>query len=159
MIELANYSDLEEIAKLAVKARNHMLHGGLKQWTGDYPNVDVFLNDYHRQGLYIYKEDGRIIASISILHENEEAYREISWLKNHSLVIHRVLVDPEHQKQGIGLELFNFAKAIGVKNKYSSIKVDTHPDNFKMQGLIRKAGYKEIGYLSNINRLAYELVL
>ncbi|MBI9008611.1 MAG: GNAT family N-acetyltransferase [Tenericutes bacterium] len=156
MIELAKKEDIEEISLLAKKTRTHMLEMGLFQWIGDYPNQAHFLTDYNNLGLYIYKEDSKIIASITVLEENEEAYKEIVWKKNHSLVIHRMIVDPEFQKQGIAKQMFGYAIELGKRLNYESIKIDTHPDNYRMQALIKKMGFEDIGYLSGINRLAYE---
>ena len=159
MIVLAKKQDLDTIANLAQQTRNHMSSLGLQQWVGDYPNYSHFLVDYEKKGLYVYKSENNIIASISILPENDEAYKEITWLKSNSMVIHRVVVNPLYQKMGIGIQLFQFAKELAKENHCESIKVDTHPDNNRMQGLIKKAGFVEVGYLSGINRLAYELVI
>lgn len=159
MIIRANKEHINQVALLAKNAREHMLSLGLKQWVGDYPNQTHFLSDYHKNGLYIYLSEEHIIASISLLPEDDEAYKEIRWLKDNSLVIHRIIVDPHYQKMGIGILLFQYAIDLAKKQRYDSIKVDTHPDNHRMQGLIKKAGFVEVGYLSGINRLAYELVL
>ena len=158
-IEKATEKQLKYIVAIATKTRMHMLGIELKQWTGDYPNFDIFRNDIKRDGLFVLLDGDTIIASISVLPENDEAYKEIEWIKQHSMVIHRVIVNPIVQKQGIGMKLFDFAINLARKNGYESIKVDTHPDNYRMQGLIKKMHFKEIGYLSSINRLAYELVL
>jgi RimJ/RimL family protein N-acetyltransferase len=40
-----------------------------------------------------------------------------------------------------------------------SIKIDTHPDNYKMKAFLHKQGFVPIGYLAIIHRDAYELVL
>lgn len=159
MIIKANREHIEQLSLLAKKTREHMLSLGLQQWLGEYPNSAHFLSDYHKDGLYIYQSEEHIIASMSILPEDDEAYKEIQWLKQNSMVIHRVVVDPHYQKMGIGVLLFQYAIDLAKKLGYDSIKVDTHPDNFRMQGLIKKVGFVEVGYLSGINRLAYELVL
>lgn len=159
MIEKAKQSDIEEITSLAVKTRMHMLGMGLSQWVGDYPNRSYFLNDCSKDGLYVSRENNKIVASISLLPENDEAYKELVWIKDNSMVIHRILVNPEAQKKGIGKALFSFSIDLARKLGYDSLKVDTHPDNYRMQGLIKKMGFKYIGYLSSINRLAYELCL
>ncbi len=159
MIELAKKAELITISALAKKTRQYMQNLGLKQWVDGYPDYAQFLFDYNNQGLYVYKEDNVIIASMSLLPENDEAYKELKWLKDKSIVMHRVLVDPEHQKSGIGGLLFNYAINLARTNSYESVKVDTHPDNYKMQRLIKKMEFQDIGYLSGINRLAYELVL
>ncbi|MCK5732043.1 MAG: GNAT family N-acetyltransferase [Tenericutes bacterium] len=159
MIKLAELADIDKIVILARKTSENMLSSGLQQWIGDYPNESHFLSDYEKNSLYALFSMDNIIASITILNENEGAYKEIKWLKDKSMVIHRVIVDPEQQKKGIGVKLFQFAIDLAKTNNYDSIKVDTHPDNLKMQGLIKKMGFIDIGYLSGINRLAYELVL
>lgn len=136
-----------------------MLSLGLKQWPGDYPNRSNFQKDFHQDALFVCLDGDILRASISLLPDHEIAYREITWHKEHALVIHRLLVDPDVQRQGIGRLMFAFAiekaKALG----YASVKVDTHPDNLRMQALIKTMGFVDVGYLSGINRLAYEYVL
>jgi ribosomal protein S18 acetylase RimI-like enzyme len=159
MIEKAKKSDIVEISALAEKTRTHMLEMGLLQWVGDYPNQAHFLNDFNKESLYVYRDNKRIVASMAVLSDDEEAYKEIKWLKDNSLIIHRVIVDPGNQKHGIGKAMFRYAIELGKSLNFESIKVDTHPDNYRMQGLIKKMGFQDIGYLSNINRLAYELCI
>lgn len=158
MIRKANKSDIQTIYELSMKTKASMLKSGLNQWVGNYPKYDSFYQDYLKSGLYIYLKDDSIIASISILEENDPPYKEINWEKDDSLVIHRLLVDPDYQKHGVGKAMFE--KAIELTQKgYSSLKVDTHPDNHKMQALIIKMGFQYKGYIESINRLAYELIV
>jgi GNAT superfamily N-acetyltransferase len=158
MIRKANKSEIRIIYELSKKTKTNMLESGLNQWVGDYPKYDSFYQDYLKSGLYIYLMDDQIIASITILEENDPPYQEIKWEMNDSLVIHRLLVDPDYQKHRIGQAMFE--KAIELtKHDYLSLKVDTHPDNHKMQGLILKMGFQYKGYIESINRLAYELIV
>ncbi len=159
MITQANAGDVPAVAKLAIKTRQHMQSIGLQQWPGNYPDQNRFQDDYEQNALFLYLEDDKILGSISLLPDHETAYREIQWLKDHSLVIHRLIVDPDCQRQGIGQMLFAFAMSKAKEDGYASIKVDTHPDNVRMQALIKKMGFIDVGYLSGINRLAYEYVL
>lgn len=159
MIEIAVQKDIREITFLAKKARNHMLDIGLKQWVGDYPNLSNFSNDLKVDCLYVYRNNNSITGAISLLPDTESVYREIKWSTNNALVIHRLIVDPESQRKGIGKSLFEFSINLAKERNYQSIKVDTHPDNFRMLGLIIKMGFKYVGYLTTINRLAYELEL
>lgn len=155
MIRKALEADLKAIEQLAIKTRKHMQDNGLKQWPGDYPNLENFEADLKKQGLYVYEDNNIIKASITILPENDPPYKEIRWYSDHALVIHRLVVDPDYQLQGIGQKMFE--KAIELtKESYQSLKVDTHPDNTKMQKLILKMKFQYMGYLASINRLAYE---
>jgi GNAT superfamily N-acetyltransferase len=158
MIRQANIDDLDHLNQMAETIRNQMKEIGLTQWVGHYPNKEVFHEDLKKQGLYVYVDDDQIIGSISILEENDPPYKAIQWHREDSLVIHRLMVDPKHQKNGVGMALFQHAIQLTQRN-YQSLKVDTHPDNLKMQKLILKMGFEYMGYLSSINRLAYELIV
>ncbi len=159
MIRKALFDEITIIDKLAIKTRKHMQSLGLKQWMGNYPDYDAFLKDYEKGGLYVFLQDSNIYGSISILPENDLPYKELVWQKDNSLVIHRLIVDPDQQKSGIGTSLFKHAIELAKENGYESIKVDTHPDNIKMQNLIIKMGFVHIGFLESIYRIAYELVI
>ena len=155
MIRKATVDDLSSIHQLSQVVKQHMLSQGLNQWVGDYPIIDVFTQDLQLSGLYVFTENNQIIASISILPENDPPYQALVWDSSEALVIHRILVDPKHQGKGIGKQLFAYA-IMQMMNGYQSLKVDTHPDNIKMQTLIKQMGFSYKGYLSSINRLAYE---
>lgn len=155
MIRRAKKEEIKKIYQLSIKAKKQMISQGLNQWVGNYPPLNQFESDYKKKGLYVYIDKERIIGSISILPENDIAYQELKWLSTDALVIHRLFVDPEFQYKGIGKELFIKALELGKTNN-KNIKVDTHPDNLKMQNLILKMQFKYIGYLQSINRLAYE---
>lgn len=159
MIRKAKANELNEILKIANKTKENMLNNNLKQWVGNYPNLEVFNKDLKLNGLFVYLENNKIIASISILEENDPPYQAIKWFSHNSLVIHRILVNPIYQGKGIGKALFNQAIALTKEGNYISLKVDTHPDNLKMQKLIESMGFKYMGYLESINRLAYELIV
>lgn len=159
MIKLASKVDLAIVANLASVVRTDMLNSGLNQWLGNYPAYENFYEDFLKEGLYVYFADKTIIGSISILPENDEAYKEVIWESDNALVVHRILVNPNYQGQGIGKELINFSIQKGLNEGYSAIKIDTHPDNLKMQKMLKTLGFIYRGYLASINRLAYELVL
>lgn len=155
MIEQAIMSNLGAIKQLADKTRKHMLSIGLQQWLGDYPALIDFQADLEKNGLYVFKKNNQIYGSISILEENDPAYQAITWSNQEALVVHRLFVDPDHQKEGLGKALFAFAQSMALNNN-KSLKVDTHPDNLRMQLLIKKMGFEYKGYLASIHRYAYE---
>lgn len=159
LIKLVEKGELDELVVLAKAVKKAMLSEGLQQWIGDYPNYDVFLKDYEKHGLYGYYLDDRLIAAIAILPENDLAYQEVKWDSDKALVIHRIMVNPLFQKMGIAKKLFDYAIGMVKDLDYQAIKIDTHPDNIKMQKLVESYSFVYRGYLSSINRLAYELVV
>jgi len=159
LIRDAQGFDLLGLEALADQVRKNMINQGLNQWLGNYPNYQHFEHDLLSAGLFVYESEGKVIASISILPENDLAYQEVSWNSNNALVVHRIMVSPQFQHQGIAKQLIAFAIKKAKNEGYDAIKIDTHPDNFKMQKILKKLNFVYKGYLESINRLAYELML
>ena len=156
LIRTAIINDLEVIASLAKIVRSDMVSKGLNQWVGDYPNIDNFRSDLDKGGLFVLVEADKIVGSCSILKENDIAYKEVVWNGKNALVIHRILIDPTYQGKGFGKEMVNFAYKKVLNEGYDSLKIDTHPDNIKMQKMLKGLNFEFRGYLASINRLAYE---
>ncbi len=159
LIRLAIIEEIQAISELAKAVRSDMWNNGLKQWTGNYPAYENFYQDYANKGLYVLVEEGVIIGSVSIFVENEIAYHEVAWEKDKSLVVHRIIVDPARQGKGYGKQLIEFALTMALQDGFDSVKIDTHPDNLKMQRLLKSMNFNYRGYLSSINRLAFEKVV
>ena len=159
LIRQAIIDDLNEISILAQKVREDMLSHGLNQWIGNYPEYNDFYKDLKNNGLYVLEKDNEIIGSITILIENEKAYKEVIWNTSKALVVHRVIVNPKYQKKGFGKMLIDFSISKALKEGFEAVKIDTHPDNLKMQRLLKSLDFSYRGYLTSINRLAFELVV
>jgi len=160
MMYLATHKDLLEIANLADLVINDMEKSNIPQWKKGYPAYIHFEKDVEDGALYIYKDENIIIGAITILPENDPPYRTInSWLKQKSIVIHRLLVHPMARKKGVAQKLLDQAIDFGKNENYESIKIDTHLENYKMRNFLKKNGFVELEYLETIDRLAYEKVL
>ncbi len=160
MLVKGKYVDLEELDKLALLVIEDMAKSNIPQWSKGYPASTHFKKDIDDSALFVYKEDGVILGSITILPENDPPYKTInSWLKEKSVVIHRMLVHPIARKKGIASKLLNKVIEIGKLGNYESIKIDTHIENYKMRKFLKKNGFIELEYLEIIDRLAYEKVL
>lgn len=160
MLMFATYKDLYEINDLANLVIKDMEKSNIPQWEKGYPAYDDFMKDVDDNALILYRDNGIIIGTITILPENDPPYKTIcSWIKEKSIVIHRMLVHPNVRKKGVASILLAEAIKIGIKGKYESIKIDTHLENYKMRNFLKKNGFIELEYLETIDRLAYELVL
>ncbi len=160
MLTKATIHDLVEIDDLAVEVITDMKRANIPQWELSYPRLDHFKKDVMQQALVVYKHHGKIIGCMALLPENDPPYKTIdSWLKEHSIVIHRVLVHPLYRKHGVAQSLLNYAIEYGKTNGYESIKIDTHLENYKMRNFLTKNGFVELEYIAVMDRLAYELLL
>lgn len=160
MIRLAEEKDLKQLDLLAVSVIENMKKDNIPQWTLNYPRFEHFAKDITTKSLILYEEDNQILGCMAILPENDPPYKTInSWIKDHSIVIHRVLVSPTLQGKGIAKKMLDYAVNYGITFKYASIKIDTHLENYKMRKFLKKNGFIEGDYIEVMDRIAYELVL
>ena len=160
MLTNGTLEDLNELDELAVLVINDMKKSLIPQWELDYPRYNNFLGDVKTKSLYLFKVNGKIVGSCTVLPENDPPYKTIdSWIKNKSLVIHRMLVHPSYRKEGIAKVFIDNAIKLCKERKYESIKTDTHLENYKMRNFLKKNGFIELDYLETIDRLAYEFVV
>jgi GNAT superfamily N-acetyltransferase len=61
------------------------------------------------------------------------------------MVIHKLTVDPAAQRQGVGSAFFRLAEELAKKQGVRSLRVDTYCLNDRMQALILKQGYHQVG--------------
>ena len=99
-----------------------MIQNGIYQWNEHYPDKDSFVNDAENMELYVYIENKKLIACISLCNEMDEVYIPVTWkTKNqNNLYIHRLAVNPDFQKKGVGRDLMNFAENFARKKEYKS---------------------------------------
>jgi GNAT superfamily N-acetyltransferase len=158
-IRLASIGDIDTLTMLARIVANDLHLHGIDQWDASYPSQEHFIKDLNRQGLYVADIDGVIVGSVTIIPEDDPFYHEISWDCQKSYVLHRLMVHPKWMRQGIGRQLFLSAIDVAKKANQDSIKVDTHPDNYRMQSLIISLGFVKRGYIKSMHRIGFELVL
>ncbi|XMB66374.1 GNAT family N-acetyltransferase [Mycoplasmatota bacterium zrk1] len=157
MIRLAKKEDLNRIDELAVSVINTMKEQNIPQWNLSYPRKEHYEKDIKNGTLFVY-EDDIILGVIAIAEQNDLPYEELSnWTDEFSIVIHRILVEPGLRRKGIARKLFNYAIDLSIEKGFTSIKIDTHAENYIMLNLLKKMRFKEVGYLKSIDRVAFEL--
>ncbi len=154
------FEDLDTIDKISVECISKMKIDNIGQWEIDYPRKKHFKTDIEQDILYVYEIDQKVKGVIAIDKTFAESYRELaSWSTEKGLVLHRIMVSSSARGLGIAKKMFNFAIELAKEKKYSSIKIDTHTENFIMLNLIEKYHFEYRGYLKSINRSAYELLI
>lgn len=157
MIRTANNDDLRVLSCFARIVAREMQQKGIQQWSNLYPALQDFEKDMSHNALYVIENDNGLIGSITLLPENDPYYRLLSWKTYKALVIHRLMILPAFRGNKLGTMLFQFAIDKAKSEGYDGIKVDTHPDNFRMRGLIKSMGFYEVGYMPVFNRIGYEI--
>lgn len=156
MIHIVKATELDAVDRLSLKAIRQMNQDGLTQWDERYPRAVHFLQDIRYASLFgVYEND--VLQGFACIDQTfHSCYTSLDWDISDSIIVHRMVVDPSLQGKGIGQQLLAHAETLAKQNKLRFVKLDTHQDNQKMIGLLKKLGYREVGYLQEINRTAYE---
>ena len=112
---------------------------------GIYPTVDTARLGVKNDSLYVYEDNGIILASVILDTKQPPEYRNIKWAvdagRNKALVIHTLCVDPEHSGGGIGSALVDFAKELAREKECIAIRLNTTERNILALHLYEKNGF------------------
>jgi ribosomal protein S18 acetylase RimI-like enzyme len=166
MIRKANSSDLNTLLEITRSCAKLMESKGIFQWNDSYPSFSAFENDVTNNWLYVNIKEEEIIGCICISNFMDEEYQSVKWLtdNNNNIYIHRLAINPTHQKMGYAQEMMSFAEGFARKNNYDSIRLDTFSKNVRNQHFYQKRDYKKLGSIFFPNQskdpfYCYELVL
>ena len=143
MIRLAKKSDLDRVLQITRLCAREMESRKVFQWNEHYPDRQSFVNDINNSELYVYCIKDMAVGCVSICALMDEVYHKVAWKTNgkNSVYVHRLAVDPKHQKQGVGGKLMDFAEHESKLNGIESIRLDTFSKNTVNQNFYEKRGY------------------
>lgn len=146
VIRPARESDLDAIRAMVCRAVVHMNQLGNPQWGADYPTRDFYAGDISRGELYAALVNGELAGVACINTSESPEYDSLPWTTSRpAIVIHRMAVDPACQRGGVGTALFRFAQDLAVQQGLGAMRIDTYSLNDRMQALIRKMGFTQVG--------------
>ena len=145
-IELAKKSDLDSVMKMINACALDLISKNIFQWSEKYPSSEVFKNDIEKNVLFVTKHKLKIIGCLALCSNKDIEYKNIKWLTedNKNLYIHRLAVDPNFQKKGIGKSLMDFAEEYAKKNDFKSIRLDTFSQNKRNNKFYKSREYVKL---------------
>jgi len=142
------------IMNLLSASTKHMESNGINQWGDFYPTKEIIKTDIQTKTLYTAVDNNILFGVINISENQEEQYNSIDWSDDSDkiLVIHRLAVHPEYQKQGIARKLMDYAENYGQENGYSSIRLDAYSINKRVLRFYENLRYIKRGEVFFPNR-------
>ena len=130
-IRVAKSEDINRITTIAKSCARHMIGQGILQWNEHYPSKAAFENDLSRSELFVIENQALVIGAIVISSLMDEEYKNVEWLtpNKNNRYIHRLCVDPIHQKNGYARALLDFAEDKSKGEGVTSIRLDTFSQN------------------------------
>ena len=147
IIRKAEISDLENIMKMYNSCVGGMLKNGIDQWDESYPNTEIISDDLKLGSYFVAELNGKIVGGVNIDQQQDPTYLNINWKDNSNqfLVVHRLGVQEENWRDGIGKALMMFSEELVKEHGLSSIRLDTYSGNPKAMEFYLRLGYNELG--------------
>ncbi|MCD8041901.1 MAG: GNAT family N-acetyltransferase [Tannerellaceae bacterium] len=158
-IKKAQPEDLEQIMQIYAFARQFMKEtGNGNQWIGGYPSIELVRDNMQKEGLYVCLSGEAIVGVFYFKIEEDPTYNRIdegAWLNDKPYgVVHRLAGNGKQR----GIAGFCLAWCF---EQCKNIRIDTHRDNWVMQNILKKNGYRYCGIIYTHNgseRLAFQKV-
>lgn len=149
MIRKAKIDDVDRIMEILKKIIDEMHSYNNFQWDENYPQAKDFIMDIEKGELFVSERENKIVGFICINRDEPKEYEGLNWsLNEDALVIHRMGVDTDYRKTGIGKELVGFADKLAHQSNVKYLKTDTNSLNTKAQALFQKCKYFFVGEMS-----------
>ncbi|MCQ2009974.1 GNAT family N-acetyltransferase [Sporolactobacillus sp. STSJ-5] len=165
----ATSHDFPEIKKIIDEAKLLLKADGIDQWQDGYPDDATLKEDIAQEISHVLIVDGRVAGTGVLFAKIEPAYEAIesgSWIQTSAssyASIHRVALSPDYRGRHLASSLMTFLITAAALNGHTDIRIDTHPENPRMQHVIKQAGFEYRGVvhldMPNGKRWAYQLVL
>ena len=159
--ERARPEDAEAIARLFEEAKRVGRQNGTTDWDESYPTREDVDEDIARGDLWALTEDGRLIATISLLEEDFENGLDAGWTDANSCVLARLCVDPGLQGRGVGAEMMRLVTREAARLGFGATRHLASVDNPAALRLYRKLGYRELRQVRFFGSdfIAFELLI
>lgn len=147
MIRKATAADIDAVAMIYEHIHAKPNSTG---WLKDiYPVRATAEAAVQRGDLFVYEDDGRILAS-AVLNRNQcaeyvEGHWECAAEDSEVMVMHTLTVEPEHSSCGIGRSMVSFYEEYARKQGCKALRMDTNEKNLPARALYKRLGYREVG--------------
>lgn len=159
----ATEQDITAIEQIIRAASARLGAAGIDQWQRGYPNRSSIEKDVTEGVGMVLCEGDTILVYGAVIFTGEPAYNDLTggeWLtQGEYACVHRLCTNEIFVGMGFSKHFMLAAEAM-ASERVKSIRIDTHPDNKIMQGLICRLGYTYCGdVVIESRRLAYEKLL
>ena len=146
-LEKATQEDREALIAIISAATHHLNQNGVSQWDEVYPNPKNVEEDLQNGQLYVVRAGGEIAGMVTLNQVCDPAYANGKWLVHGEafFVVHRLIVAPAMQGQGVGTLMMRMIEVMLRKDGVVSIRLDAFAHNPHSLRLYEKMGYRITG--------------
>lgn len=151
MIRKAVLSDLDGVEKIYDEIHTEEENGRMTiGWVrGIYPTAETAALALKRDDLFVFEEEGKILASAIINRSQVDVYKDGQWLfeaeDSEVAVLHTLTVSPKAGKRGVGKSFVGFYEKLARESGCKVLRIDTNEKNTVARAFYKKLGFREAG--------------
>lgn len=143
--------DIKRVLEIYEEGRSSLREDGVDQWQDEGPTLNSLKLDMERGYSYVLEDRGEVLGTLAIVEGVGPTYLKIKgrWLNQRPYItIHRFAVSKSSKNRGFGKLMFHESEQLAKTKGITSIRVDTHNDNLKMNSLLISLGYLYCGIIT-----------
>lgn len=140
-IRSAVTDDLSSLIIITKKCIEHLNEQGIYQWDDIYPSRKDLNNDILKQTLYTLTSGEKVLGCICINQVEYPGYENANWNGARFLVIHKLIVNPQNENQGLGKLAMRHAEQVARSQNMDSVRLDCFKENLRANTFYQKLGY------------------
>lgn len=163
-LRLVKASELDQAMAIINNAKQHLAEQGVDQWQNGYPDKDHIRADIANKAAYFVTDGVALLGYVCADFSGEPAYEKLqgAWqTSDRYVVIHRLAFSEKARGRGLSSTVFQLVEKLALANGVADLRVDTGPENYKMQHIIEKNGFSYRGriWFDGGEKVAYDKVL
>ena len=150
-MRLATCDDVDDVLVLVRDCVDHMRRHGIEQWDDAYPDRTTIEADARLCEAFVATHEAGLVGYVALGACQDPEYAELPWefAAGPTVVIHRLMVDPEYQGRGFAKVLMSFAEKHALTSGYRTVRLDAFVGNPRALHLYERLGYREAGMIQH----------
>ena len=146
-IRSATLQDVDALCALARQCIEHMRRQGIDQWDELYPSRHTFEDDVRSGTAVVAIKDSEIVGVIVLNDTQEPEYADVAWqfLDGPVAVVHRLMIQPALEGQGLARALMRHIENRAWTSGYQTIRLDAFEANPRACTMYERLGYLSAG--------------
>jgi ribosomal protein S18 acetylase RimI-like enzyme len=150
VMRMAAPEDLDEVVRIVRVCVAKIKGRGLDYWNDDYPSRELLAADIRRGSLFLCVDGARPCGMVVLDDIPPPDYVQVKWPRRRRpvLYLHRLAVDPGHQRRGLARHIVEFALEHARRGRYIAVRLDVSHQNQPAQGLFESMAFRRVGMIT-----------
>ena len=146
-IRVAADDDVRVAMELVRACIVEMRRDGIDQWDDLYPDEMTLRADIRERTMYVTSDDAGVCGTFVLNEYQLPEYVDAFWTITDTpvAVVHRLMVHPRKQHQGIARQLMDAAELHALALGFGAIRLDAFAHNPRALRLYEYLGYRDAG--------------